>query len=119
MSYFATRAAACLPTFDLTFGQAVAYARSGESINLTAVAVSEQERDDPDGPAVVESGRREFVFSAAAFAPLAWPPAPGDRLIDAAGVEFEVLPQDGNPCWEWADPDRLTARVLCREIVGS
>lgn len=101
-------------------GTAVTYRRGPDSVQLTAiVGATPTERDDGAGT-IVRSTVRDYLIAAAELVLGGEPTTPqrGDRIEEASGHVFEVMPAiaKGQLPWRYSTPGRDTYRVHTRLI---
>lgn len=99
-------------------GVAVTYRRGEASVELTAVVgQTPTERDDGTG-IVVRSKVRDYLIMATDLVLAGEPASPqkGDRIEEADGHVYEVMPVGSEPAWRYSGPGRDVFRVHTRLI---
>ncbi len=98
----------------------VTYRRSGQADlvgMLAEFAKMSEEVVEGDGGVYVAVDQYQFRFLAADLVIGGVPsqPAMGDKIVDAAGVIYQVMPLIGQNSWEWTDHN-LRYRVYCKRV---
>lgn len=99
-------------------GTAVTYRRGLASVQLTAtVGATPTERDDGAGT-IVRSTVRDYLIAVSelVLGGEAVTPQRGDRIEEASGHVYEVMPVGKEAAWRYSTPGRDTYRVHTRLI---
>jgi hypothetical protein len=102
-------------------GVTVTYSRLSDAVTLLAtVGKTSQEEDvGTDSPAVVRTQIRDYIIAAAdlVLSGATSQPQRGDRITEADGTVFEVLPL-GSESWKYSDSGRTQFRIHTKQITN-
>ena len=97
--------------------QTVTYSRGTASVSISA-AIGNSAFTLDNGNVVLNLESRDYLFAAADLVlnGNAVTPLPGDRITEADGQVYEVLPIAGEPAWRYSDNARTSLRVHTRQV---
>jgi hypothetical protein len=104
------------------FAQCVEYSRpasGGSTIDVRATIGRTQFQLEGANGVIINAESRDFIVAAADLAldGIVTQPAKGDRITDADGVIFEVMPfGPDQPHWRWCDGNRLDMRIHTKQV---
>lgn len=99
--------------------KSVTYTRRGQAVGSGLTATYGRtvfEQDSTTG--VIRWESKDFIFDAAdlTISSVVVQPENGDRITDAAGNVFEVLGDNGEPCFKYTDGHRVQVRVHTKQV---
>lgn len=99
-------------------GQTVIYQRRGAAPLSLTMTGSHQTYEVTDEEGITSTSMvRDYLFAMADMT--VGEPRPGDVIRETISGEdqtFEVLPLGDRPCWEWADSERMMAKVHTKRV---
>jgi len=108
--------AALVAALKAAQGQAATYQRGETSVTLTAWASPPETGAVDSGAGVLEAYESwDWHIEAADLGSLGLPQE-GDRITDAAGRVYEVLPPPGRKAWQYSASDKTLLRVHTKFI---
>jgi len=110
-----------LASMQACMGQAVTYARGGNSAAITACpGANPHRRAMAEGGAefAIDAQVRDWLVAAAdlVLAGATVEPRRGDRITTESGEVWELLELDGGPVWDWSDPANRIRRLHTKRI---
>lgn len=96
----------------------VTYSRGAQSVSLAAAIGRTNYRIADDYGSRLEHGDRDYLIRVAVLklGGVATEPAVGDRITEADGSIYEVLPPFGEPAWRYSDPYNFAYRVHTKKV---
>ena len=97
--------------------QTVTYSRGVATVSLSA-AIGSSAFSLDNGNVVLTIESRDYLFAAAdlILGGVQVTPLAGDRITEADGQVYEVLPMAGEPAWRHSDRQRTSLRVHTRQV---
>jgi len=105
-------------TLAASAGVAVMLRRDHHRTPLTVWIGHTDAEKTVDGELVLATRIRNYLVDVTAYRinGQAVEPLRGDRITEADGAEYEILPPSGEPVWRWSDPQRTRYRIHARLV---
>ena len=107
----------------LFMSRPVVYSRGGNSVTVLASVGRPKSQTESETDVFESFEAQDFIIRTAdlVLGGVLVTPLPGDQINVTQGSQtfvYEIMAEQGEPCWRWSDPYRNAMRVHTKQVGG-